>query len=232
GAVALAVWCAVPPAGGLLRARHGGLQLGFGLAEGRFPVRMAGVLAERPAIGPLYNEFVHGGYLLWRLHPPRQVFVDGRMELEPGLLAEIAAARRDPVAWERFLLARGAVGALVRYEPRRVPVYEPDPAAPGGLRRAGESTANALLFPPERWALVDWDDETMLFLHRERGREQLADWGDDAPYRFIQPEDVFATLARAAADPLYADGLRAELDRKLAADPTCRRARWFRAQLQ
>ncbi|KAB2964419.1 MAG: hypothetical protein F9K18_07570 [Thermoanaerobaculia bacterium] len=224
-AVLVALWAAAPPASGLLRPRHGGLAWGTGLAPGRFPERMATVIAANPGIGPLYNEFVHGGYLLWRLFPPRQVFLDGRMEIEPGLLGELAAARRDPWRWESFLAGRGAVGALVRYETRRMPVVEPDGA--GGLRQVGESTANALLFPSDRWDLVEWDDEAMLFLLRARG---AGGWSGE-PYRFVQPEDLATTLARAAADPAFRAGLRAELDRKLAADPASRRARYLRDHL-
>jgi hypothetical protein len=222
-AVAIAIWAAAPPTSGPLRPRHGGFAWGTGIAPGRFPERMAGVLAAHPGIGPLYNEFVHGGYLLWRLHPPRQVFLDGRMELEPGLLGELAAARRDPVSWEALLTARGAVGALVRYEDRRLPIYEPDGA--GGFRQVGESTANALLFAPERWALVDWDDEAMLFL-----RPGASGWSGE-PYRHVQPEDLEGSLARAAADPVVRAAMLAELDRKLATDPASRRARWLRDRL-
>jgi hypothetical protein len=220
---AIALWAAAPPASGPLRPRHGGLAWGAGIAPGRFPERMATVIAANPGIGPLYNEFVHGGYLLWRLFPPRQVFFDGRMELEPGLLGELAASRRDPASWEALLTARGAVGALVRYEDRRLPVFEPD--GTGGFRQVGESTANALLFPPERWALVEWDDEAMLFL-----RPGAPGWSG-APYRFVQPEDLAGTLARAAADPTVRAAMLAELDRKLETDPASRRARWLRDRL-
>lgn len=232
GAGALALWAAAPPSTGPLRPRHGGLAWGTGIAPGRFPGRMADVLATRPEIGPLYNEFVHGGYLLWRLFPPRRVFVDGRMELEPELLGEIAAARRDPVRWEAFLAGRGAVGALVRYETRRVPVVEPDAA--GGFRQVGESTANALLFPPELWALVDWDDEAMLFLRRppsDGGLGGAGGWSGE-PYRFVQPEDLETTLGRAALDPAFGEALARELERKLADDPGCRRARWLAERLR
>jgi hypothetical protein len=222
-ALAAALWCAFPPAGGPLRPRHGGLAWGFGTAPGRFPERAAEVLAAHPEVGPLYNDFAHGGYLVWRLHPPRRVFLDGRMELEPGLLREIAAARADAGSWSALLARRGAVGALVRYDPRPVPVFEPD--GRGGLRPAGESTANALLFPPEHWRLVDWDDETMLFL-----RPGTAGW-EGEPYRAVQPEDLAATLRRAAADPAFAAAARAEVERKLAGQPDCRRATWLRDRL-
>lgn len=218
-----ALWCAFPPASGPLRARHGGLAWGTGLAPGRFPAHAAEVLGRHAELGPLYNEFAHGGYLLWRLFPPRQVFLDGRMELEPELLRELAAARKSAQAWSDLLARRGAVGALVRYESRRVPVYEPD--GRGGLRPAGSSTANSLLFPRELWDLVDWDDETMLFL-----RPDAPGWSDP-PYRAVDPEDLAGTLERAAADPGYRAAVLADVERKLLNQPDCRRARWLREAL-
>jgi hypothetical protein len=222
-AFAVTLWCAAPPASGPLRARHGSLRWGFGLAPGRFPVRAAERLAAVPAVGPLYNELAHGGYLLWRLHPPRQVFLDGRMELEPELLGELERARSDPRQWETLLRREGAVGALVRYQPRPVPIVEPD--GRGGFRRVGESTPNAVLFPRERWRLVDFDDETMLFLLPE-----ATGWSEP-PFVAVEPEDVGATLRGAAGDAALRAAALAELDRKLAAQPDCRRALWLRAEL-
>jgi hypothetical protein len=219
-AAALALWAAFPPADGPLRPRHGSLRFGTGLAPGRFPVRAAELLATRPEIGPLYNELAHGGYLLWRLFPARQVFLDGRMELEPGLLGELERARSSPEAWQRLLVERGAAGALVRYDARRIPIVEPDDR--GGFRAVGRATPNALLFPRERWRLVDWDDETMLFLLPD------APGWDGEPYRFVEPEDLAATAARAAADPAFRKAASSEVDRKLREQPDCARAERLR----
>jgi hypothetical protein len=180
---------------------------------------MVSVLAAAPpgSVGPLYNELLHGGFLLWRLFPPRQVFLDGRMELEPALLHELVAARRSPSEWSELLRRRGVEGALVRYEHRRIPVVEPGPD--GALRQIDARTPNDLLFPPELWDLVDWDDEAMLFLARGAHR-----W-PDPPYLLARPEDPDRLLPRAAADPAFRAGLRGELERKLAGQPGCRRAR-------
>ena len=223
-AAVLALWCALPPASGPLRPRHGGLAWGFGLASGRFPVAAAERLAARPQVGPLYNELAHGGYLLWRLHPPRRVWIDGRMELDPGLLHATAAARRGAGEWDALLAGRGAVGALVRYDERRRPVVEPD--GEGGYRQVDARTANALLFPPELWQLADWDDETMLYL-----RPGDPTWREP-PYRFVHPEDTGWTPARAAADPAFRAAALDEVERKLAAQPDSRRARQLRELLR
>jgi hypothetical protein len=223
-ALLAAAWTAFPPANGPLAPRHGGLRLGVGLAAGRFPTRLVGKLAAHPGVGPLYNEFPHGGYLLWRLHPPRRVFWDGRMELEPGLLHELAAARRSPADWHALLSSRGAVGALVRYEPRPVPLVEPD--GRGGLRRVGATTANSHLFPRQLWRLADWDDEAMLFLAAGAGG-----WPGE-PYHAVDPEDVDGTLRRAASDETYRRAALAEVERKLGEEPDCRRAAQLAAALR
>jgi len=223
GALALGAWCVAPPVAGPLRPRHGGLAWGLGLAEGRFPVRAAARLAERPEIGPLYNEFAHGGFLLWRLHPPRRVFLDGRMELDPGLLHELAAARRSAESWGDLLRRRGAVGALVRYEARAVTVFELE--AGGAARPVESRTPNAFLFPTTSWDLVYWDDEAMLFLV-----PGTPGW-DESPYRFVQPEDAAWTLRRASADREFRAAALAEIERKLAEQPDCRRAADLRRRL-
>jgi len=222
--LAAGAWAAFPPASGPLRPRHGGLAFGFGIARDRFPVRLAEALAERPGVGPLYNDFVHGGYLIWRLHPPRRVFLDGRMELHPALLHEIAAARASNTGWDALLARYGAVGALVGYDPRLRPLVEADAA--GALRVVDQRTAASLLFPAERYDLVAWDDAGMLFL-----ADGAAGW-PEAPYRFVQPEDPGWTLRRAAADPAFRAGALAEVERKLAEQPDCRRAGELAARLR
>lgn len=222
--LAAGAWAAFAPASGPLRPRHGGLGFGFGIARDRFPVELAETLARRPGVGPLYNDFVHGGYLIWRLHPPRRVFLDGRMELHPALLHEIAAARASNTGWDALLRRYGAVGALVGYDPRLRPLVEADAA--GVLRAVGERTASSLLFPPERYDLMAWDDAGMLFLARG-----ATGW-PEAPYRFVQPEDLGWTLGRAAADPAYRTAALAEVERKLAEEPDCRRAAELAARLR
>lgn len=223
----LATWCLFPPASGPLAPRQGRFELSRGLAPHRFPVAAADWLERHPDIGPLYNELAHGGYLLWRLYPPRQVFLDGRMELEPALLREIEAARSDAGSWQRFLRHRGAAGALVRYEDRARPVFAIDPATSKPVVVARQ-TPNAVLFPPDLWALVYWDDDVMLFLDRALAANRPFLTHSYA----IQPEDTAATLARAGDDPRYRAQALADVERRLAEDPALLRAAWLRERLR
>lgn len=218
------------PAGGGAEASpwRPGHEIGLGVVPGLFPA--AGVDAleawanrgetQGAGVGPVFNSAPFGGYLLYRAYPPRQVFYDTRNEVDPDLLRQLARARSGAAAWDALLARYGIDGALLRYEGRTRRVVTP-PASPGAAPLVEHRTSSALLFPAERFALVHWDDVSMLFLARTAEREKAL---AQAEYRFVQPEDWRHTLERAAADPEYRRGAVAELRRKLAEDPTCLRA--------
>jgi hypothetical protein len=219
-----ALWCFVPPSCGALAPER---RVGAGIEAGRFPAGAVTALDRWEPVGNLYNSAPFGGYLLWRLYPPRQVFYDTRNEVDPGLLRQLAAARADARSW-RALLDRHAIdGAVVRYEPRLRPTLVPGP--PGTPPRVEHHASSALLFPGNRFALVHWDDVAMLFLARRPERaEALA----ASEYRYVQPEDWRGTLEHAASDPDFARGLAAEIARKRAQDPGSRRALAFEEALR
>lgn len=223
-----ALWAAVPPTRGPLAPRQGRYTLGVGVEPGRFPEHLAGaVAADWPEVGHLYNNVAWGGYLLWRLYPPRQVFVDGRNEVDPQILRELAAARRSSRAWEELLARYDVDGAVVRYEERPLTVLEP-PAVEGGEPAVVRRTPHAVLFPRERFALVDWDDAGMLLVRRTPERAaRLA----RVEYRFLDPEDRAWTLARAQRDPSFRAAALAEAERRLREGPPSRRARDLAAAL-
>ncbi len=221
-----AAWCVWPPASGPLRPRQGRLVPGLGLEPGRFPEKAVDDLASRRGVGNLYNDVAFGGYLLWRLYPPRQVFIDSRNEVRPDLLHELARARADESAW-RALLDRYAIdAALVRYDERLRPLVTLD--EDGRPARVEHHTTSALLFPREQFALVYWDDLALLFLRRTPQRAATLA-GEE--YRHVQPEDWRATLAAAAADPVFRAAARAEVERRLREDPMLQRAARLRQAL-
>lgn len=47
----------------------------------RFPARAAAFLQTHPPRGPIFNHYDWGGYLIWKLYPSTQVFIDGRADL-------------------------------------------------------------------------------------------------------------------------------------------------------
>lgn len=224
--VVASLWAVVPPSRGPLAPRQGLYRFGVGLEPERFPVHLADTVeAEWSRVGNLYNNVAWGGYLLWRLYPPRQVFVDGRNEVDPGILRELAAARRSSRAWGDLLERYGIDGAVVRYDDRTLRVVTPgaEPAArPGAGPTLTRRSPHAVLFPRERYALVAWDDAGMLFVRRTPER---ADRLAGVEYRALHPEDQAWTLARAAADPAFHRAALAEARRRLAHHPPSDRAR-------
>jgi hypothetical protein len=209
-----ALWCITPPQVGPLRQRGVEQRFGWGIQPGLFPEAAVDRIAARGDLGPLYNDVAFGGYLLWRLFPPRQVFLDSRNEVDPGLLREVGRARQDERRWLALMERHGIDGALVRYDERPRRVLELDGSSTW-------RTPSALLFPPDRYALVFWDDISMLFLRRRPEREaELA----VAEYRAVQPEDWRHVLTRAVEEPGFREQVRQELQRRLAEDPPSRRA--------
>lgn len=227
-----AFWCVLPPSRGPLRPRQGAFRPGFGIEPGRFPEKAVDDLVKRQRegqpVGNLYNDVAFGGYLLWRLYPPRQVFIDARNEVNPGLFHELAAARASEEGWTALLARYGIDGALVRYDDRPRQVLAP-PAVPGGPPQIEHHTTNALFFPRDRFALVYWDDVAMIFLRRTPERAALLE-GEE--YRFIHPEDWRATVAEAEADPFFRAAALEEIERRLREDPGVTRALQLRQALE
>jgi hypothetical protein len=56
---------------------------GWGIDADRFPVGATDVLLRDDLRGPLLNGFDVGGYLLYRLHPARRVFIAGNTSMYP-----------------------------------------------------------------------------------------------------------------------------------------------------
>jgi hypothetical protein len=222
------LWAAVPPRRGPLAPLQGRYALGFGVEPDRFPRHLADAVArDWNDVGNLYNNVAWGGYLLWRLYPPRRVFVDGRNEVDPKILRDLAEARRSSRAWDDLLARHEIDGAVLRYEERRMAVVEAPPedassgAGPGALPMVVRRTPNTVLFPRDRFALVAWDDAGMLLVRRTPERTaRLA----RTEYRAIDPEDPAWTLARAEHDPAFRAAARAEAERRASEPPFSRRA--------
>jgi hypothetical protein len=66
--------------------------------------------------GPLYNDYVWGGYLIWQLHPQRKVFIDGRAEVyyPSGAFDDEMVIHRANNGWEGIMDRRGVQVILTR----------------------------------------------------------------------------------------------------------------------
>ncbi|MFQ5417228.1 MAG: hypothetical protein ACE5FL_09305, partial [Myxococcota bacterium] len=138
---------------------------GLGVAEGIFPVAAAEWIAREEPKGPLCHHMLHGGYLIWRLHPDYLVMADGRLEVFGGDTTR--ALRLNSAEQFRAIDARYRCGiVLVQF------AYD----YPDGL--VGE------LFRSPRWTLRSVDDVGALFT---RGHADGVDV--DAPDLFPPQDD-------------------------------------------
>lgn len=167
----------VPP---LMRARWG---LSF---QDDYVARRAVefIVRERLAIGSLrlFNQYEWGGYLGWRMGEGYKVFGDGRY-LFHGQLPEIQKALTSVGGIAELAERRGLDGFLIKDPHVLLPstrVY------PDGSRREIPRPWHVFMFPRERWALVYWDDQALLFLDRAKAP---AGWLAAHEYRWLRPGD-------------------------------------------
>ena len=214
------VLAALGVAGFLLAPGSG--SLGAGLEPGRYPVAAGDFLQGEGIDGRVFNEVAFGGYLIWRF-PGRPVFIDGRNEIYTELLPEIFEALEAPRRFWALTERWEIQAAVLRYPPEGQLVRYPGPP-PRFVRRSWSE----VYFPSRDWALVHWDDTAMVRVRRDAvgpawlARAELELNPDDWPF-------VRGQVLAGELDPVV---LGAELDRKIAADPGCRRARALRAALE
>jgi hypothetical protein len=94
----------------LAMAAFAGIQIGRVIqrqpqAEAQhFPVGAVAFLATHTVSGPIFNHYDWGGYLVWELYPPTQVFIDGRADLyEKQLLDQFADTYQFKGDWQHTL---------------------------------------------------------------------------------------------------------------------------------
>ncbi len=208
----------------MLVALPPGIVWGAGMASGNEPAAAVDFLDHEGVGDRLFNDVLFGGYLVWRRFPDRSVFIDGRNEVYAPLLRDIFGSLKDGPAWERLLERHGIDAAMLRYPPTLQKVWLP--AAPGHPPLATERAFSAVYFPKQRWALVYWDDDAMIFVKRA---ERYKDVISRLEYAQLNPDDWRYVYAGTLMGRLAIVPIQAEIDRKLAEDPACERARRLRA---
>jgi len=193
-------------------------RFGFGVADGYYPVGAADFLdREKIPRDRLYNDVRFGGYLINRFHPPDQVFQDDRNEINEPLLREIWSIfeSSDVAAWNELLARFDVSSALVRFhQPLQV-------ATPGG-KSLGKRGFSTLWFSNRRWALVYWDDIAMVFVRRDLATPEFL---SRTEYRAFRPDDLAHLEQRLRSDRDLRSAVSSEVERVLAENPGCERAR-------
>jgi hypothetical protein len=192
--------------------------LGLGVAAGNEPEAAAGFLESEHLRGRLYNDVRFGGYLIWRRYPA-QVFIDSRNEIYGALLRDIAGAMSGPDAWRALLDRERIDAAFLRYPPTLQKVVY---TGMDGSRKVAERAFSAAYFPKADWALVYWDDDAMIFVRRTPEHEEMIKRRE---YVALNPDDWQYAFAGVLIGRIPPGRILDELQRKLAEDPGCLRAR-------
>lgn len=172
--------------------------------------RAVDFVAEQPALRGLrlFNTYEWGGYLGWR-RPGEPVFGDGRY-LFHGQLPELEAALRTASDMEDFVARHRLDGLLIKNYPARLPTKR---LYKDGSSREFLRPWHLFVLPRERWALVYFDEQSLLFVDRAK---VPAAWLAANEFRWLRPgdEDAFSDALRRGEippDALDAESRRAAL---------------------
>ena len=174
---------------------------GFGINYEPFPEGALRYLDRIGMTGKLFNEFSWGGYIVWRDYPKRIPIIDGRGHVPPGLLDEVHVAQTAPASLNRLQKKFGFDVAVVKYPPRETEV----------LSDALPDIDLALTSP--NWALVYWDDLSLLYLRRT---EALAKIIQRDEYLHVKPANGIPNIIRRAFGKNLFAPIEAELRRNIA----------------
>lgn len=163
------------------------------------------VAAQGAALGGLrlFNQYEWGGYLGWRLGPGARVYGDGRY-LFHDQLPETQDALTDPAKLAALADRRGLDGFLIKDYPTTLPTTR---AYPDGSSRPFSRPWHVAFFPRERWALVYFDAQALLFVDRAK---VPAGWLAAHEYRWLRPGDDAARADALSRGEIPLPALQAE----------------------
>ncbi|MBI3288829.1 MAG: hypothetical protein HYZ74_04855 [Elusimicrobia bacterium] len=180
-----------------------------GAFVGRYVPRGAAAFMaqEKDALAPLRvaNPWEWGGYLGFVL-PGHRVFSDGRYIFHP-LLAATAEAAADAGKYQDLLARYGATAALARNTGAR---FASRKLYPGGATKVFLRPWYLASLPRERWALVYWDEQALLFVDRKAVPSR---WLEEHDYRYVRPGDDAAFREAVALKEIPAERVRVEEER-------------------
>lgn len=112
----------------ILGVRHSAADQSTSDAQ-RFPTAAVDfILAQKPP-QPIYNEYIWGGYLIWRLYPDYRVYIDGRADVYgDSLVREWLEIHDGKPAWREALDNHGIRTVLVKQDAALASILRQDNA--------------------------------------------------------------------------------------------------------
>ena len=187
-------------------------RFGAGVHAGVLPVAATEFVRENRLSGRMFNSYGLGGYLIWNLFPDLRVFIDGREDVyvQPGVAAEYMGAFRSGQNWRDLVNRHGIDLAMLDYP-------EEPPASP-------EMSLEQLAFPRSEWALVYFDDVSVIYLRRISRFEEVI---RNHEIRFVQPLQLSAYLDPILRDPEKLRLFLGEMEANLRLHPDSFRAHFL-----
>ena len=173
----------------------------FGLRIGyeQLPEGALKYLDEKGIYGRLFNTFQWGGYITWRDYPKRMTFVDGRGAISSDLLESLGKARFQPAVLNNLSERYGFEVVLLHY----------NPIVSKALQGKNPDVDLGLFAAPKDWALVYWDDISMVYLKRTSKsplnppffKGGIKGIIDEDEYHYVRPANGYTYLARQISTP-------------------------------
>jgi tetratricopeptide (TPR) repeat protein len=174
---------------------------GFGINYEPYPEGALRYLDRIGMTGRLYNPLKWGGYIAWRDYPGRLTIIDGRGYVPSGLLDPIHSATGNPAAFRTLQQKYGFEAAVVEFPKDAHEVF-------------GSALPDFDLgLPVPEWALVYWDDLSLVYLKRG---DRFSEVIERDEYRHVKPANGITGLKQKLRDPNLFEAVVAELKRNIA----------------
>ncbi len=143
-------------------------KFGFGFDYNVFSEEVGDFILDNQLEGKMFNNFYWGSYLIWKLYPDYQVFIDTRSQVYGGeLLDNYYYLVQEPQRWEVLNKKYNFQFAVLRY---------PEIAH-------GKEVNNWIpLFPKNKWGLAYFDQSGFILVRRDGPNGKFAD-----TYQYINP---------------------------------------------
>ncbi len=159
-------------------------RFGPGFDYSSMPRRAVEYMDENGIYGRMLNTFHFGQYITWTGYPKREIFTDARGHLPENLLEKLIGFIYSTSVLDELYEAYGPDSILIDYSR---PYYY------------GMETSEPIFAPSShpRWALVYWDDISLLYLRRGEKYSGLISRDE---YTHVKPEMPFSTFMEAPRD--------------------------------
>lgn len=175
-------------------------EFGFGIDRSVLPEGALKYMDSKGIKGRIFNVFQWGQYISWRDFPGRSVFIDGRGYFPAELLESLDVVRHRPALLDKLHSEYGFEAVLLQY-----------PIDSTGASRLNYDRDS--LFSHPDWALVYWDDVSLLYLRRGGPYDSVIKRDE---YKFIKPANNIEGMKGILHDIDYRNNVVRELKKSVA----------------